>query len=458
MIIQPVKGTRDFYPPEMAIRNFIVDGWKKVSLRNGFEEYDGPIFEYLKMYQIKSGDEIVEQLFSLTDRGGRELALRPEITPTLARMVNQQINSLPKPIKWFSVPRLLRAERPQKGRLREFFQWNIDIIGEDSILADAEVIFATVDYLRDTGLTSDDIKVKISSRKLLAAFLKSIGIPDDKSESLYPILDKKAKLPHETFIELLNEQAQQSGIKENFSEDLFDKQDPEKKTVSKIEAFMEIGSITEISEIIDVKRSNEVTQAIQEIKKLAHLLEQMGISKYCQFDPSIIRGLAYYTGIVFEVHDAVGDLRAICGGGRYDNLLSDLGGPKISATGMGMGDCVLEILLREKGLLDKKVMKRHLEYFVIGTCDVDEEAEEEADEQVYQITTKLRLKGYSANFSYKGGGLSKQLKEASAQNAKKCIIIGEEELKEGKITVKDMATGEQKLMSRDEFFAGLNTV
>ena len=164
MKIPPVKGTRDFYPDQMRVRNFIVDGWKKVSLRNGFEEYDGPIFEYLKMFQIKSGDEIADQLFNFTDRGNRQLAIRPEITPTLARMVNQKINSLARPIKWFSVPRLCRAERPQKGRLREFFQWNIDIIGVDDVLADAEVIFTSIDYLQQLGLTAQDIKVKISSR------------------------------------------------------------------------------------------------------------------------------------------------------------------------------------------------------------------------------------------------------------------------------------------------------
>ncbi|HOV77014.1 MAG TPA: ATP phosphoribosyltransferase regulatory subunit, partial [Sedimentisphaerales bacterium] len=157
MKIPPVKGTRDFYPEQMARRNWIIDGWKKVSLRNGFEEYDGPIFEHLQMYQLKSGQEIVEQLFSLQDRGGRDLAIRPEITPTLARMVNQQINSLPRPIKWFAVPRLCRAERPQKGRLREFFQWNVDIIGEDRADADAEIIFTTIDYLRSVGLTAKDI-------------------------------------------------------------------------------------------------------------------------------------------------------------------------------------------------------------------------------------------------------------------------------------------------------------
>ena len=180
MKISPVKGTRDFYPQDMAVRNWVIDGWRKVSLRNGFAEYDGPIFEYLKMFQEKSGDEIVEQLFSFTDRGGRELALRPEITPTLARMVNQRINSLPKPIKWFSVPRLFRAERPQKGRLREFFQWNIDIIEVDNVLADAEIIFTTIDYLLEVGLTKKDIRIKISSRKLLASSLANIGVPENQ--------------------------------------------------------------------------------------------------------------------------------------------------------------------------------------------------------------------------------------------------------------------------------------
>ena len=433
MKIPPVKGTRDFYPPDMAIRNFIVDGWKKVSLRNGFEEYDGPIFEYLKMYQIKSGDEIVEQLFSLTDRGGRDLALRPEITPTLARMVNQQINALPKPIKWFSVPRLFRAERPQKGRLREFFQWNIDIIGVDQPLADAEIIFTTVDYLRNVGLTPKDVKVRISSRKLLAAVLKGYGVPNEKLESLFVVLDKKAKLPPETFEQMLAEQV------------------PDKETLAKISAFMKIDLLPELRGLLD--DGSEEFAAYNEIKEVLATLETMGVGDFCVYDPGIVRGLAYYTGIVFEVHDAVGDLRAICGGGRYDNLLRDFGGPAISATGMGMGDCVLEILLREKGLLDKQVPKRHLEYFVIGIGVVDEQAEEEA----YRIIAKLRSMGYSANFSYKMGGLSRQMKEASAQNAKKCIIIGEDELGQGKIMVKDMSTGQQELVDYDEFFSGLDS-
>ena len=435
MKIPPVKGTRDFYPPDMAIRNFIVDGWKKVSLRNGFEEYDGPIFEYLKMYQIKSGDEIVEQLFSLTDRGGRELALRPEITPTLARMVNQQINALPKPIKWFSVPRLFRAERPQKGRLREFFQWNIDIIGIESglgkCLADAEVIFTTVDYLRQIGLTSKDIKVKISSRELLADYLRNLGISEDKFDSIYAVLDKKAKVPPETFEQILNEQI------------------PDKNITNKILDFMAVDSMPQLEELVKTEGESDEYSSKLDIKLVLDNLDMMGVGDFCVYDPSIVRGLAYYTGIVFEIHDIAGELRAICGGGRYDNLLRDFGGPPISACGMGMGDRVLEILLEEKNLLVKQVPKRQLDYFVtcIGSFGIE----------AWQIVEKLRSMEYSTNFSYKMGGLSKQLKEASAQNAKKCIIIGEEELKENKITIKDMATGEQELVDRDEFFSGLDS-
>ena len=435
MKIPPVKGTRDFYPPDMAIRNFIVDGWKKVSLRNGFEEYDGPIFEYLKMYQVKSGDEIAEQLFSLTDRGGRDLALRPEITPTLARMVNQQINSLPKPIKWFSVPRLFRAERPQKGRLREFFQWNIDIIGVESglgkCLADAEVIFTTVDYLRQVGLTSKDIKVKISSRELLADYLRNLGISEDKFDSIYAVLDKKTKLPSETFEQILKEQI------------------PDKRITNKILDFMAVDSMPQLEELVKTEGESDEYSPKFDIKLVLDNLDMMGVGNFCVYDPSIVRGLAYYTGIVFEVHDIAGELRAICGGGRYDNLLRDFGGPPISACGMGMGDRVLEILLEEKGLLEKQVPKRQLDYFVTCIAVFGEEA--------WQIVKKLRSIGYSANFSYKMGGLSRQMKEASAQNAQKCIIIGEEELREDKITVKDMDTGKQELLGRDEFFSGLDS-
>ena len=429
MKIPPVKGTRDFYPPDMAVRNFIVDGWKKVSLRNGFEEYDGPIFEYLKMFQIKSGDEIVEQLFSLKDRGGRELALRPEITPTLARMVNQQINSLPKPIKWFSVPRLFRAERPQKGRLREFFQWNIDIIGTDDVLADVEVIFTTVDYLRGLGLSHRDVKVKISSRKFLSSALKNIGVPEAKLDSLYTLLDKHAKMPPEIFNETLVAQVPDSGV------------------AGKIMQFMDATTLAEAIKIVGTNPG--VDASVQELAHLLDLLGQIGISRFCEFCPSIVRGLAYYTGVVFEVHECAQELRAICGGGRYDNLLHDFGGPSIPSTGMGMGDCVLEILLREKELLESQLSRQELDFFVACVNDGYKRV-------AFKLAKKLISMGLFANFSYKTGNLAKQLKLASDQNAKKCIIIGDEFI-ENKLTIKDMATGEQELVNYDEFLSSLNS-
>ncbi len=437
MKIPQVKGTRDFYPAEMAVRNRIVDGWKRVSQRNGFEEYDGPIFERLEMYQIKSGDEIVDQLFSLKDRGGRNLAIRPEITPTLARMVNQRINSLPRPIKWFSVPRLCRAERPQKGRLREFFQWNIDIIGVDDIRADADVIFTTVDYLRDIGLTANDIVVKISSRRMLAAVLKEIGVPQGSLDSLYAVLDKMNKLPDETFEKMLDELLRDSEM------------------VSKVRTFMGLENIQQIEGMFGRQ------EAFNELVRLMELLNSMGIGDYYRFDQGIVRGLAYYTGIVFEIYDKASELRAICGGGRYDNLLKDFGGPAISATGMGMGDCVLEILLKEKGLLDIPELEKGLDYFIARVPTVVPFEDHRTPLSVaVQLAAEIRKTDRRVDVSYRltGSGeppsLGRQLKEAAARNTEKCIIIGDE-FREGKLVVKDMASGEQDMVGYDVFLTDL---
>jgi histidyl-tRNA synthetase len=428
MQIPLVKGTRDFYPQDMAVRNWIIDGWKSVSLRNGFDEYDGPIFEYLQMFQIKSGDEIVEQLFSLKDRGDRDLALRPEITPTLARMVNQKISSLPLPVKWFSVPRCFRAERPQKGRLREFFQWNVDIIGVEDTLADAEVIFCALDYLREVGLTPRDIVVKISSRNLMAAVLKKMGVSEKHLDSLYPVLDKKDKVPLGEFKQMLNKKV------------------PDAKIAGRVQDFMEIKAISNIGKIIEP--NDEINQAVDKLVVLFDWLNQMGVAGYCQFDPGVVRGLAYYTGLVYEIYDKAGLLRAIGGGGRYDDLLKQFGGPAIPATGFGIGDCVLAVLLEEKGLL--KAALQELDYFI--ACVQPELSNRDA----VKLVTQLRTKGFAADFSYKSTSLSRQLKQASARNAKKCIILGDE-FKNNELVVKDMTTSKQKLIKVDVFFAELQS-
>ncbi|HPY77737.1 MAG TPA: ATP phosphoribosyltransferase regulatory subunit, partial [Anaerohalosphaeraceae bacterium] len=365
---------------------------------------------------------------SLTDRGGRDLAIRPEITPTLARMVNQQIHTLARPIKWFSVPRLCRAERPQKGRLREFFQWNIDIIGVEDVLADAEVIFCSVDYLRSVGLTARDIVVKLSSRRMLAAMLAAIGIKEDRLPSVYAVLDKKAKIPDEAFEAMLSEALPDEDIRGN-AKNLMEAERLEDLTAS--------------------ARTEEASIAAEELKRLMGLLNAMGIGDFIQFDIGVVRGLAYYTGVVFEIYDRAALLRAVCGGGRYDNLLSDFGGPKMTATGMGMGDCVLEILLRQKGLLrDDMLATRSLDYFIVT-------AQGDLEVSAVELAARIRLAGCACDFSYKGGALGKQLKQADASGAGKVIILGQEYSQGGKLVVKDMKSGQQKEIEKESFLASL---
>jgi histidyl-tRNA synthetase len=413
----PVKGTRDFYPEAMRMRNWISETWREVSLRNGFEEYDSPIFEYLDLFTAKSGPEIASQLFNFTDRGGRNLAIRPEITPSLARMVNAKINALPRPIKWFSIPRLCRAENPQKGRLREFFQWNVDIIGPRDELADAECVLTCVDAMRGLGLTASDVQVRYSSRELLSEVLDSSGIAGDAAAEVMGILDKRSKLPAEKFDKLLSEAVG----------------DP--AAVAKILQFLDTASMdasaspAEIAKSAGISTSERALVAIAKLQAFSGYLDALGISDWCRYDTGIVRGLAYYTGIVYEVMDSGDSLRAIAGGGRYDNLLEVLGGPAVAASGFGMGDVVLGILLEEKqlacGLSDS------VDVFVI---------DDSADlfPMVIDAVGRLRAAGVTAEFSYKRQNVGKQLKQADRRGARRSII-----LRADGVVIKDMSSGEQ---------------
>ena len=422
MSFRAVKGTRDFYPEDMRVLNWIIDGWRRVSLRNGFEEYDSPIFEYLDLFTAKSGDEIAGQLFSFTDRGGRQLAIRPETTPSLARMVNAKISSLPRPIKWFSISRLCRAENPQKGRLREFFQWNVDVIGEDSELADAECIFAVADFLREVGLTPDEVKICIGSRPLTIAALRAAGVPAEATDAALAVLDKRPKVTPEDFDRLAR------GI------GMTDEQ------IAAIRRFQDCRSTAEVGTVL-ADAGPEVRGQIDTLGRMLESLSAMGVADYCCVDMRIVRGLAYYTGIVYEVFDSAGDLRALAGGGRYDNLLEVLGGPRIGATGMGMGDAVLRILLEQRGKLPSTLRSGQLEFFVVadGTG---------MQQQVISVVGALRAKGLSADFSYKQQALGKQLKEANRRGAKRAVIV-----REAGVAVKDLKTGQQQDRATDEFLA-----
>ena len=416
MKIIPVKGTRDFYPEPMRLRNWIVDTWRRVSLRNGFEEYDSPIFEYLDLFTIKSGDEIASQLFNFTDRGGRSLAIRPEITPALARMVNAKINALPRPIKWFSVPRLCRAENPQRGRLREFFQWNVDVIGSDSVLADAECIFTAADFLREVGLTPDDVKIRIGSRPLVMAKLRELGVGDTDMEQALLALDKRPKISNEAFGELCG----QFGF--------------DASRIGALEAFLDVDGAQAVQQAASMPGLEAEAASLE---KLFESLAVMGVGDYVVFDWHIVRGLAYYTGVVYEVI-ADGE-RAVAGGGRYDNLLQILGGPQVGATGFGMGDVVLGILLDEKGKIPADVLARRVDLFVIDSA-------EGMLAEVLKLVGTLRGRGLSAEYSYKRQNVGKQLKAANRCGARRAVIV-----RPDGVSVKDMAGGDQQDMPLEAF-------
>ena len=418
MKIMPVKGTRDFYPEVMRVRNWILDTWRRVSLRNGFEEYDSPIFEYLDLFTIKSGDEIASQLFGLTDRGGRELAIRPEITPALARMVNARINSLPRPIKWFSTPRVCRAEKPQRGRLREFFQWNVDVIGSDSVLADAECIFALADFLREVNLTPDDVKIRIGSRPLVMAMLAAMGVGDDGMQQALLAIDKRPKIDEAEFRRLCDPLGLDGARIDELTAFL---DVPEQETVQQIAGFKVMG----------------MDKEVEDIELLWECLNDMGAGEFLVFDWHIVRGLAYYTGIVYELI-AEGE-RAVAGGGRYDNLLEVLGGPQVGATGFGMGDVVLGILLEEKGKVPADVLARSVEFFVV------DDGEGMLDTAL-EIVGALRRKGLSAEYSYKRQNVGKQMKAANRCGARRVVIA-----RPGGVSVKDMTAGTQVETSLEAF-------
>ncbi len=430
MTFQAPRGTRDFYPADMAVRNWIVDAWRRVSVRSGFEEYDGPIFEHLDLYRAKSGDEIVSELFHFKDRGERELAIRPEITPTLARMIAARAPALPRPIKWFSVPRLCRAERPQRGRLREFFQWNIDIVGVDDPLADAECIFVALDFFREVGLTPADMVMKINSRSLLSALLVARGFSPDRHDAIFAALDKRDKVSSEAFAETIEKVAQ----------------DTREKTM-----LLEIGRAhgkAGLDSMGETATGHDRAEAeLTRLREVFGLLGKMGMADYCEFDMSVVRGLAYYTGVVFEGFGKGELRRAICGGGRYDRLLEVLGGEPMSGIGFGTSDVVTMTLLGELDRLPTRATtSKRVQLFVI-------DADTALFDEVLTLVFKLRQAGYATEFSYRRQSIGKQLKQAVNFDAARAVIVGSEYIHRRAVNVKNLATGRQAEMPVDAFLA-----
>lgn len=410
MKIQNLTGTRDFYPKNMRILNYIFSVWRKAAEKYGYEEVDAPMLEPAELWRAKSGGELPEQMYNFKDKGDREVAIRPEFTPSLARMVAQKQKELPKPLRWYSMPRCWRYERPQSGRLREFFQFNIDCLGTDSMKADAEIIAVTVDVLKQLGLTPREAYVRISNRKLLNELLKEIEIDPEQASKL---IDKKDKITENEFEGLLKE------------EGLTDEQ---------IFGLKDILNITDLRGLEKQRLSAEGKAALCELKELFSYLKMYGVEEFCEIDLSIIRGLDYYTKTVFEVFDRQKKFRAIAGGGRYDDLVADFGGERCPGVGLGMGDVVLAKFLEEKNKLPN--INKKVEYYVAPIS-------ESVMEKAMELAQKLRRK-FNVEMDITGRALAKQMDYANSAGAKKVLIVGEKDLKNGQVTVKDMATGKDE--------------
>jgi histidyl-tRNA synthetase len=408
-----LPGFRDFYPEEFAERARILHVWRDVARRFAFVEYDGPPLEPLELFTRKSGDEIVGQLYNFTDKGDRDVALRPEMTPTFARMVAAKANALRKPVRWFSVPQLFRYERQQKGRLREHFQLNVDIVGETSVSADAELLAVALEIMRAFGLTPADVVARVSDRRLLGALLESIGVAQPDMAAVFAVIDKIERQPRS----VSNEKLTALGMAEDNIGELF--------------ALFETRSPAALRE--QYGRSAAVAERLDDLEKYFEYLARLDVAQWARLDLTVVRGLAYYTGIVFELFDAKGEFRAICGGGRYDDLLKTLGGVDLPALGFGMGDVVLGALLEARGLRVAPVM--HPDFWVASEA-VD------ALGDVMTVAAQLRRVGASVEYALRPQALGKQRKAAYSAGASYFVVLAPDFRRSRRLEV-------QPLVSRD---------
>jgi len=410
-VTQGVRGTRDFYPEDMRIRNWLFDNFQSAARSHGFEEYDSPVLEHEELYTRKQGEEITQQLYNFEDKGGRSVALRPEMTPSLARMVMARAGALPTPIKWFSIPQCWRYERTQRGRGREHYQWNVDIWGSDAIQADAELLSVLVSFFEGVGLNADDLVIRISSRKVLEEVLGSLGISGDAFAATCIIVDKMDKLPAEAVEQQLSEQGLNS------------------------DAIAAIQSILGLSDLDSLASAlGEDSEAVTELASLFDLVDAYGIADWIAFDASVVRGLAYYTGPVFEAHDRAGKLRAICGGGRYDRLLSSLGGNDMPATGFGFGDMVIMELLNEKGLVPD---------IPSGNQDIVIAIDEDLRSAAMSVATKLRASGRLVDLVLEDKRMKWAFRHAERTGAQRLVMVMPDEWAAGNVRIKELESGEE---------------
>jgi histidyl-tRNA synthetase len=403
--MQSLPGFRDFLPEECAKRNYIFARWREVARRYGFVEWEGPPLEPTELYKKKSGDEIVEQLFNFTDKGEREVALRPELTPTLARVVALHEREFKKPLKWFSIGQFFRYEKQQRGRLREHFQLNCDIIGESDLTADIELVALCIDVLRAFGFTERDFAVRISDREFWTDFLREKDVPADRWGEFLQAIDKFGREPREKTAEKLG----------NLADAVF-------------ATLKSGGKSAKLEALVDVLRAR-------------------GLADFVEIDVGIVRGLAYYTGIVFEVFDRVGKFRAIAGGGRYDNLIAQLsdGSVNLPALGFAMGDVVLGELIDETPAAREQVQNAtaNANKIDIYVVIAKEERRTDAVKQVQQ----LRDHGYRVDYPLTPTKVARQFQAAEEAGAKLAVLYGDEW---PQVKMKNMATAQQELVAGDK--------
>ena len=415
---QGVRGTRDFYPEDMRLRNWLFDNFTNASLLHGFEEYDAPVLEYEELYTRKQGEEITQQLYSFQDKGNRKVALRPEMTPSLARMVMARAGGLPMPIKWFSIPQCWRYERTQRGRGREHYQWNVDIWGTTEISADAELISVLVTFFEGIGLTAKDIVIRVSSRKVLEEVLGSLDLEGDIFAQTCIIVDKMDKLSSDVIEDQLSDLGHDSRV------------------ITTIQAVLGIKDMNSLQEAL-----KDESVAVSELNLLFDAIDSYGISEWVEFDASIVRGLAYYTGAVFEAHDRTGEFRAICGGGRYDKLLSTLGGKDLPATGFGFGDMVIMELLAEKGLIPELV------------SDIDDiviPLNSELRNAAVMVAASLRNSGRTVDLVLEDKKMKWAFKHAERIGAARLVLLAPDEWSRKMVKIKDLDTGEESEISLND--------
>ncbi len=415
MNLNPVRGMRDFFPDQMEKREWLFSIWKKTSELYSFQSYDAPVVENLDLLKRKAGEDISDQLYTFEDKSGRELALRGEMTPSLARMIASRVESMSLPVKWYSIGQCFRYERMTRGRKREHYQWNVDILGVEDISAEAEIMMLLIDSLTRIGLTSDEVEIRISSRKIIEDFLRALAIPKTKFIEVMMIIDKFNKLSEQNLQIMLKE----IGLKDKETDHIF--------------KFLSCKNIEEITSYFDqpVDKPDEYFGA-NDIENLFKYLKDY--KKYIKFDISVVRGLSYYTGIVFEVYYRKGSARAIAGGGRYDHLLESLGGKKLTGVGFGFGDVVIMNILEELGKIP--VIERELDYYIIPYA-------KENLSLSLSIANKMRIKDKKVDIDLKCRKVKTALKEASKRASKWVVILFPDEIMEDKIVLKNMITGDE---------------